>query len=314
MGYEVTPMDASAGASAKPLEMREERVLSPYEGPKWSKIKPKIGQTSISEGQSLEEEKDKPSNVEEPAVNLSPAAAALLRKEQKFRREQQELKAKELALDKERLEIAEFKSLKEKISKKDYSELEKYIPYDEYTNYLIEKSGEKTPEQEELVKLRGDLDSVKKAHEDEVTKRFDAAVSERRRAVKDLVDKVDTSFKHIKKAGMEEAVVQHILDTWENDSIDLTPEVAAKEVEDLLKEHAAKWAAILADDVPKSVEEPTDTKVLPPLKPQIKTLTNNLAPSGEIKTPTKPFNGMNDQERWAEARRRVEERMKKLRG
>jgi len=111
---------------------------------------------------------------------------------------------------------------------------------------------------------------------------------------------------------MQEAVVQHILDTWEHDNIDLTPEQAAKEVEELLIERAnEEYAKLSGLSKIKSKSAVVDEKKqLPPLKQGIKTLTNNMTATGEIKRPAKSFQGMTDNERWAEARRRAEEKLK----
>ena len=177
--------------------------------------------------------------------------------------------AKRQALEAERKEIAELKQIKAKLAEKDYSAVENLVNYDEYTNYLIDKSTKTTPEQEEIKKLYQKLESLEKNQQDDVSKRFDAAVNERRNAVKELVLK-DESFTTIKELKAEETVVQHILDTWENDNIDLTVEQAAKEVEELLLEKATKWASLTK--VKGTLQE---KKELPSLKPGVKTLTKN---------------------------------------
>lgn len=269
-------------------------------------VETKSGQTGITVSASEETKID--ATKTEESVSLSPAAAALARKEQAFRRQQQELKAKEQALEAERQEIAELKALKSKLANKDYSDLEKLAPYDEYTNYLIEKSSSTTPEQEEIKKLRSEIEEVRDSHKKEIDQRFEAAVNERRKAVTSLVDS-DPAYSSIKELKLQEAVVQHILDTWEHDSVDLPIEQAAKEVEELLNERAAKFASLSKF---KSQQKPVEEKKeLPPLKPGIKTLTNNMAATGEIKRPQRSFADMkSDSERYAEAKRRVLEKSK----
>lgn len=288
----------SANPNIPPPTFKEERIINPRRTPK-PVVQTESGQPDKDVGGS---EEPKPP-VE--SVTLSPQMAALARKEQKTRQYEQKLKEREVALEKERLEIAEFKAMKEKLATKDYSAVENLINYDEYTKYLIEKSGTTTPEQEALKKLQTEVEDVKKAHQEDVSKRFEAAVADRRNAVNTLVD-ANPEFASIKKLKMQEAVVQHILDTWEHDNAELSPEQAAKEVRDILKEKAAIWASVL-DEAPK---DPVDEKKqLPPLKPAIKTLTNQMT-TGEIKRPVKSFQHMSDAERWAEARRRAEEKLK----
>lgn len=310
MSYEKSPIAESTAAipSSAPIIMREDREVNPY------KVSTRISDAAerVTSGQSSisSDEVNAPEVPGVPAetVTLSPQMAALARKEQKFRQQQEALKAQKAQLDAERAEIAELKALKVKLQAKDYSGIEDLVKYDEYTNYLIEKSGQQTPEQEALRALKAEVEGVKKAQTDDVTKRFEAAVNERRNAVKSLVES-NVEYSSIKELKMQEAVVQHILDTWEHDNIDLTPEQAAREVEKELIERAGRWTTLskLRSQAGSPVDE---KKQLPPLKPGIKTLTNNMAATGDIKRPARSFQHMSDAERYAEARRRAEEKLK----
>lgn len=285
------------------IQMREERVVDPYrvKPPRAADLTNKIGQIDKIASATPEE----PVAKAEESLTLAPAAAALARKEQKFRQQEQDLKVRELALDKERAEIADLKATKAKLANKDYSGIENLVKYDEYTNYLIEKEQGTDPSQEAIKKLEAEVREVKEAQKSDVDKRYEAAVNERRKVVADLVAK-DESYPSIKKLKYEEHVVQHILDTWENDNVDLSPEQAAKEVEEILQAKAKEWASLLKQE---AVEAPAE-KILPPLKAGIKTLTNNVTQSGELKRPNKSFQGMSDAERYAEAKRRAEEKLK----
>lgn len=292
--------DTTAAIPSRPtIEMREERVVTPYAGVNRSpKPQEATGQPNKSDG--VAEEPAKPAE----SVTLSPQVAALARKEQKTRQYEQKLKAQQAELDAKAVKLAKLEALETKLAAKDYSGVEEMVPYDEYTQYLINKGVETTPEQKKLQELSQKLETVEKAHQDDVSKRFEAAVNERRTAVKSLVES-NPEFLSIKKLKMEDAVVQHILDTWENDSQELSPEQAAKEVRDVLKEKAQVWASILDTAAPAGEEK----KQLPPLKPGIKTLTNQMT-TGDLKRPVKSFQHMSDSERWAEARRRAEEKLK----
>lgn len=267
------------------------------------------GQSNINSSEKVASEA--PPAAEE-TVTLSPQLAALARKEQRYRQNEQALKAKEVALEAERKEIAELKALKAKLEAKDFSGIEGLVKYDDYTQYLIDKTESVTPEQKALRELTEKITSVEKAHKDDVEKRFEAAVNERRKAVTQLVA-TSPDYSSIKELKAEEHVVRHILDTWEHDGIDLSPEDAAKEVEKALLEQAGKWASLpkLKQGTGSSEES---QKELPPLKPAIKTLTNNMAATGEIKRVVKSFQNMSDTERYAEARRRAEEKLKQTRG
>lgn len=315
MSYEVSEVAAPVTAQTQP-SMREERTVEPYksrqikakESNAYAQVDTNDVKTPLEEGKTAPEE----------SVTLSPGAAALVRKEQAFRKAQQEHKAKEEALEIERQEIADMKALKAKLAAKDFSGIESQVPYEDYTNYLIEKGAGQTPEGEALKKISAKLEEIEKNQKDDVSKRFEAAVQERRKAVKTLVDAEGSAFTRIKKAKAEEAVVQHILDTWEHESLELSPDEAAKEVEELLKEKANKWAELAepkAETEEPKVAKPSGADIIKelPLKPKGVTLTNNMTPVGDQKAPKKSFQGMTDSERWAEARRRAEEKIK-LRG
>lgn len=313
MAYEKTPVLENNPSMPidQPIIMREEREVTPRRSSGLAKTASPLpiqsGQQVIKSERVATEEPVTPAET----VALSPQMAALARKEQKFRREQQDLKAKEEALEKDRAEIAELKALKAKLEAKDYSGIENLVKYDDYTKYLIEKTESLTPEQQALKQLASEVNEVKQAQKDDVSKRFEAAVQERRKAVVQLVE-TNEDYSSIKELKMQEAVVQHILDTWEHDGIDLSPEEAAKEVEKELLDRAGQWSAL---SKLKSKTDPVDEKKqLPPLKAGIKTLTNNMTVSGEIKRPVKSFQFMNDSERYAEARRRAEEKLKAQRG
>lgn len=309
MSYEAVQLGSNVAGPNLPKEiMREERVVDHRVDARrlvaaQAAVAAKSGQTNTG-ANNVHEPAENPAPSAE-SVTLSPGAAALARKEAKFRQQQQDLKAQEAALEAERKEIADLKAMKAKLAAKDFSGLETFVDYTDYTNYLIEKGSQTTPEQEEIKKLASKLEDMEKAQKDDVSKRFDAAVNERRTAVKALIAS-NESFPAIKKMKAEEHVVQHILDTWEHDNVDLPVEQAAKEVEVLLKETATKWASLIEEKTQASQE----AKELPPLKSGVKTLTNNMAPTGEIKRPQKSFEGMSEQERYKEAYRRAQEKLK----
>jgi len=283
-------------STASPVTRPGERIIDPYQGRSELSGQPDI---------------NKPSQVEtktEETVKLSPQVAALARREQKFRLQEQQLKKDRESLAAQTQEIAELRAMKEKLAAKDYSGLEGLVDYNEYSQYQVNKINGSDPVQEEIKKLNEKLNGIEKNSQENITRQFDAAVAERRTAAIELVDKT-TEFPRIKKAKAHEAVVQHILDTWEHDSKELTVEQAAKEVEETLLEKAKQWSMLLEE--PKE-DIPDAKKPLPPLKPGLKTLTNQVT-SGDVKRPMKSLRDMNDNERWAEARRRAEEKLQQTR-
>lgn len=267
--------------------MREERVVQ---------HEPKRSYTKPAEQKPLSE----PATQTAESVPLSPAAAALARKEQKFRKDQQRLKAETDSLATERAEIAELKALKAKLQAKDYSAVESLVSYDDYTNYLIEKGAAATPEQAEIKKLSGEVDALRTAQQKDVEVRYEAAVAQRREAVTKLTAE-GADYASIRGMKAQEHVVQHILDTWETDGIELSVEQAAKEVEEVIREKAQEWAKLVP---PAPAAEPVRAKELPPLKPSVKTLTNAMV-AGDPTQIRRSFDGMSDSQRYAEARRRA---------
>lgn len=240
----------------------------------------------------------------EETVTLSSQVTAIARKEAKVRQQQQALKAKEEALAAKATKFERLEALEKKLAEKDYSGLDDLVNYDEYTNYRIQKLNGVDPNQEAIKKLENEITGIKKAHDDNISQQFDAAVKERRLAVNQLVES-SAEFPGIKKLKQQEAVVQHILDTWEHDEIDLSVEQATKEVETELKERAKTWASII--EIDPAVDE---KKQLPPLKNPVKTITNNMTTS-EVRKPLKSYHDMSESERYAEARRRVLEKLQK---
>lgn len=312
MSYEREAMPDSVNvnpaAQAAPI-MREERTLNPYQPrptsrgtppPTYPTPPPPVGQADTT--------KETAALPTEEQVRLSPQVAALARREQKFRQEQAALAKEKAQMDAERAEIAQLKAMKEKLAAKDYSALDGLVDYNEYSQHAVNRLNGTDPVQEEIKKLNGKLSEFEKQAQENVTRQFEAAVQERRNAALDLVNKGD-SFPSIKKANAHEAVVQHIMDTWEHDSKELSVEQAAKEVEEILLERARQWASLLEEKKAETTTTPTagEKKQLPPLKPALKTLTNQVT-AGDFGRP-RPLHMLSDNERWAEARRRAEAKL-----
>lgn len=292
-------------AVSAPEVFREERVMDPYlvRAPrlnlKATEAPPQrsIGQSDTRESLPVE------TRLTEETVKLSPQVAALARREQKFRSQQHQLEKDRAALTAEKLELAQIRTMKDKLQAKDYSAIDELVDYNEWSQYKVNKLNGADPVRDEIKRLNDKFNDLEKNTQDNVTKQFDAAVNERRIATKQLIEQ--GSFPKIQKAKAQEHVVQHILDTWEHDSEELTIEQAAKEVEEILIEKANQWRKLLEDEK----EAEADKRPLPPLKPGLRTLTNQVT-SGDLKRPNKPLHLLNDADRYAEARRRAEERLR----
>lgn len=245
------------------------------------------------------------STTPEASVKLSSQVSAIARKEQAFRQREAELKRREQEQAEELQLAREYRELKGKLSAKDYSAAEKLgMNYEEYTQYLLSKQDGENPQAQAFQKLNSEVEGLKKSLEEKAQGEFDATVAEYRKEIASSVESNPefSSIKGIK--GAQEAVLQFILDSWEEDGLEMSVEEACKEVENELVERAKAFSSLPKLKPAQAVEE----RKLPPPKAGVKTLTNQMLPSGGEPKPTKPLHLMSDAERYAEARRRVLER------
>ena len=311
MAFEREAIDTSQAIQNAPQQaMREDKVYSPFKSDN-QRLQAASAAVAAKNGQvDTNKSPAEPGTAE--SVTLSPQMAALARKEQAFRQRELGQKAKDAELQKALAEVAELKAMKEALTSGDYSKLDGIVPYDKFAEWKLKQLDGTDPTKQELQKLSSELETLKKSQQDDVSKRFDAAVEDRRKEVRKLAES-NPEFAPLKKGGEKvmEAAVQHILSTWEHDNIELSPEQAAKEVTAEMKRRR-DWHNSLCEEVTETPAT-AETKQLPPLKSSVKTLTNNMT-TGEIKRAPKSFNGMSDHERYAEARRRAEEKLKLQRG
>jgi hypothetical protein len=248
-----------------------------------------------------------PVAVEAPVEAIDPAKV-FAQREVKYKQQITALEQQSKAATSEAQAIAELKSFKEKLAKKDYSELAQLVNYEDYTNFLIEQAGAADPAKAELNALKAEVASLKDTQTSEIEKLFDRVVSERRAEVKQLVE-TNADFSSIKELKEEEAVVQHILDTYEEDGTELTVEQAAKEVEAELLEQARTWTS-LSKLAAKKVEDAAAPIAAPKVAPKVTTLTNSMQAAGEIKRIAKPlYEISNTADRIREARLRAAEKI-----
>lgn len=243
---------------------------APTEGQVEQTEQTESGQATVLEGQESQV-------AETPKeVKLSPQVTALARREQQFRQKEQAFKAKEQEIAAKEAKLIELEALSKSLSSKDFAALEKHIPYEEYTQYLLNKG--EAPENDPVKMLEAKLSKLEAAQEENNTKQFESIKNQYRTSIKDLISK-DPYFEAIKENQAEEHVLQHILDTFEQDDVTLTVEEAAKEVEDALFEDAMKMAnlkKVQAHFAPKKQLAPP-TQAQP--KAALKTITQQIAPS-----------------------------------
>lgn len=237
----------------------------------------------------------------EESVKLSPQLSAIARKEQAFRQREAVLKQREKDLEAKLAKADQFDQISTKFAAKDYSEAEKMgLSYEEYTKYRLDKMSSEDPQTQALKKLEAEIQAIKTQQEESVSQSFDETVSEYKKEIAKAIAE-DPEFSSVKELKREDAVLQLILDTWEEDQVELSVKDACKDIEEFLVEQGKRFSAL-----PKLKTAPAvDERKLPPPKPTVRTLTNSMQPSGEEKKPVVSLQSLSEAERYAEARRRA---------
>jgi len=243
----------------------------------------------------------------EESVKLSPQLSALARKEQAFRQREQALKAREKEMEERLAEADKYRKLRESAQKNDFSGIEQEfgLNYENHTKYLLEQQAGEDPNSQKFKQLEDEISSLKKEQEENATKQFEETVAAYKKELTQLAEtnpeflKVK-SFKDTGADGKEftgiDVALQFIIDSFDEDGTEVTVDEALKLTKKHIEETANKWASFI--DKPQA-----EQKILPPPKVGTKTLTNDMQPTGEVKK--KSLQYMSDEERYAEARRRV---------
>lgn len=235
-------------------------------------------------------------STEVKEATLSPQLTALARKEAKIRAQEQAFKAREEAAAAKEAEFGKLTEIKAKLAAKDYSILDEIgVSYEEWTNYLINKGDANDP----VKQLEKKLTAFEEQQKAQVSKQYEATVNQYRRDVKNLVSS-NPEFDSIKSQAAEEHVVQHIIDTFNEDGDILTVEQACKEVEDAIIEEAMQYANLSKVKAKFQPIEASQPKTLPPPKAVSKTLTNQATAGTESK-PRNQFQHLSPKERIAQA-------------
>ncbi len=252
-------------------------------------------QQSVS-GAPQDRQPQVPEETKPKEATLSPQLTALARKEAKFRQQEQAFKARESAVAAKEAEFGKLAELKAKLANKDYSIFDEIgVSYEDWTQYLLNKGETAKPEIQAINELKDELKSIKTANETNVTKQYEATVNQYKRDIKNLVES-NPEYSSIKEKKAEEHVLQHILDTFNEDGEVLTVEQAAKEIEDAILEEAKEYSQLTK--LKAQPEQPS--KQLPPPKSGLRTLTNTITqtiPSA----PRNQFQHLSPKERIAQA-------------
>ena len=207
------------------------------------------------------------------AVTLSPQLSALARKEQKFHQEQKAFREEKEQWEKEKADFIPKSDFKTKLQANAAEALKTLgLDYNELTDLLLNQSNTDDP----VKKLQAEVESLKSAQTEQVSKQYEATVNQYRQEISKLVQR-DPNLVTIKEKAAEKVVLQHILDTFEKEGEILSVDEAAKDVEDYLVEDALKntrLTKVKAKLPPQDLVE--SKKTLPPPQRSQKTLTNSV--------------------------------------
>lgn len=241
-----------------------------------------------------------------PAVTLSPQLTAIARRQQKLQQEIQAQRDKEMAWEKEKASYVPKDSLKAKFQQNaDEAIMEAFgITYEELTNTLIAQKNGVDPVQE----LTKKIEKLETDQKDNVSKQYDATINQYKREANELVSKDSKKYFLINKKKAQDAVVQHIVDSWEeNPDNVLTIEQAASEVEEFLREEAKQEKAYLEElEGPKEVIQDQAQKRLPPPKTAAPRTLSQSVETGTATRVKNQFQHMSMKERIAAATSRAQ--------
>ena len=237
----------------------------------------------------------------EESVKLSPQISAIARKEQAQRRREQALAQREREFEAKLADAEKYSQLKSKIAVKDYSAADELgLTYDEYTQYLVDKQASVNPEEQRYKTLEERQTALEKAQEEQTVKEFQHNQSLWKAEIAKVVAE-NEAFSTIKELGMEDAVLRHVNDSFDEDDVELTVEQAAKEIEDALVQRAEKFASVTK--IKNRSQEPQKALGAPKTSP--KTITQSMTTTSQ-KQASKPFHLLSESEQIAEAIRRVQ--------
>jgi hypothetical protein len=242
----------------------------------------------------------------EESVRVPSKLNAIARKEQEQRQRERRMAQREKEFADKLAKAEKFEQLQAKLAAKDYSGADELgMNYEEYTNYLLQKQAGEKPEEQRYRKVESELESLKKSQEEKEIR--DYQLNQRlwkEEITKEIVDPdkyPEISYWKSKGKDVEDAILRHVNDSFDEDDLELSVDQAAKEIEKYLADRAEFFSE--SPTVKKRL--PDAPKVLGAPKSSPRTITQNMTVTSQKSTSTKPFHLMSEMEQWEEARRRV---------
>lgn len=228
-------------------------------------------------------------------VTLSPQLTALARKQQKLQQDIQAVRDREAALAKKEADYIPKSSIKTKFSENAVNALQELgLSYAEITELMISQQGNTDPNQQAIKDLSEKITKIETDQEQRVSKQYEATINQYKKDIEELVEN-DPKYLTVKEDGRKDAVLQHILDTFNEDGTVLSVEEAAQDIEDYLEEDAMKRASFTK--VKEKLQPKVETKQLPPpAKTGLRTLTQ-ASSTVPAKAPANQFQHMSMKDR-----------------
>lgn len=220
---------------------------------------PQAPSAPVKTGQSDTVEETTPT----AAVTLSPQLTALARKQQKLQQEIQAQREREAKWAQEQANYVPKSSIKEKLRTDAAGALKELdLDYEELTRLLLEQQQGADP----VNALKADIEKMKADQQQAVSAQYEATLKQYKAEAEAVVAADPKAFFLINKGKHHDVVVQHIVDTWqENPEQVLTVEQAAKEIEEYFREQARQQKALLEEleGPPPAPTPPVPEKKLP---------------------------------------------------
>ncbi len=241
------------------------------------------------------------------AVTLSPQVTAIARRQQKLQTEIQAQRDKEAEWEKGKADFIPKSALKAKVETDILGVLQDLgLTYDQFNERLLAQLNGADPVQE----LRAEVENLKKSQEEGTNKQYEATLKQYKAEADALVAKDPKAYHLITKGSHQDAIVQHIVDTWkENPDQVLTVEQAAKEIEEVLRENARAAAEALKEiDAPAEAAAQPQKKPLPPPQAAAPRTLPNRVETAPVRAANGQFQHMSMKERIAQAVARAQQR------
>lgn len=275
-------LNASTGMNVAP---REQVTTLP---------EPKIGQPITNEADTAQSTPT--------AVTLSPQLTALARKQQKFQQDLQTFNTDKTAFEAAKADYVPKSQIKDRLNTNVAEGLQELgYTFEQLTElYLAQQSGS-DPNAQVIKDLADKITKIETDSETAATKQRELTLNQYRKEIENLVSN-NPDFDTIKSLKRQDAVLQHIVDTFDEDGEVLTVEEASKEIEDYLVEEAMQMAGlnkVKSKMQPAPSAESTEKK-LPAPKTGLRTLTQAVSSTPPARTANQ-FQHLSMKERIAQS-------------